>query len=199
MGNTALRRMIGVAVLGAVAAVVMFIEFPILPGATFMKLDLSLLIILLGTILYGLGDGVLIAVIAVVLHLLFKGVNPFSLIGDSIALVANIAYVLPLYWLLKKVPWRRGVTLSVGILVSTVLLTVIMTALNGWLMFPLYIQAGGLPQTTDIAALLVSVVVPFNLLKGLIIGGAFWVVYVRMEPWLNRQHQQLSQSHADVH
>lgn len=192
MGNTRLRRMISVAVLGAAAAVVMFLEFPILPGATFMKLDLSLLIILLGTVIYGLGDGALIALIAVVLHLLLKGLNPFSLIGDTIAFVANMAYVIPIYWLLTRSHRKNVFKLSVGISFSTVLLTIVMALLNGFLMFPLYMKVGGLPASTNIPALVWSVVVPFNLIKGVIIGIAFWIVYWRMEPWLARQHREIS-------
>lgn len=192
MGSTALRRMISVAVLGAVAAVIMFLEFPILPGATFMKLDFSLLIILLGTVIYGLGDGALIALIAVVLHLLLKGINPFSLIGDTIAFVANMAYVIPIYWLLTRSSRKTSFKLSVGISLSTVLLTIIMALLNAFLMFPLYMKVGGLPQSTNIPALIWTVVVPFNLIKGVIIGIAFWIVYWRMAPWLSRQRRAIN-------
>ncbi|KRN97319.1 hypothetical protein IV55_GL000247 [Furfurilactobacillus siliginis] len=195
MGQSPLRRNITVAVLGAVAAVLLLLQFPILPAAPYMQLDLSLLIIMLGTLIYGIGGGTTIALIAALVHLFLQGFNPLYIIGNSIAFVASLLYVIPLYLIITRSRQRDAVKLTLGIVVATLSLTIFMMILNAFVMFPLYMQVGGLPQSTNIPALMFSVVLPFNLIKGVIIGVAFWLVYLRLKPWLDRQRQRAETVH----
>lgn len=195
MGQSPLRRNITVAVLGAVAAVLLLLQFPILPAAPYMQLDLSLLIIMLGTLIYGIGGGTTIALIASLVHLFLQGFNPLYIIGNSIAFVASLLYVIPLYLIITRSRQRDAVKLTMGIVVATLSLTIFMMILNAFVMFPLYMQVGGLPQSTNIPALMFSVVLPFNVIKGVIIGVAFWLVYLRLKPWLDRQRQRAETTH----
>lgn len=199
MGSTRLRRSISVAILGALSAILMFLQFPILPAAPYMQLDLSLLVIMLGSILFGARDGALISLIAVLIHMFVRGMNPLYVIGDSIAFVASLAYVLPLYGMLHVNSLKKSWRVVIGIVLATVSLTVVMAMFNGWVMFPIYIQAGGLPQSMNIMALITSVVVPFNLIKGVIIGLSFWLVYWRLEPWMNRQQASVALKSKHTH
>ena len=77
-----------------------------------------------------------------------------------------------------------------SVLIATVSLVVVMLLLNKFITFPLYIKIGGLPKSTDINALLLTAVLPFNVLKGIIITSLFNIVYMNLEPWMEH-HKNL--------
>lgn len=49
MQHTTLHRLVGIALLGAIAYILMLLEFPILPVAPWMKIDFSDIPILMGS------------------------------------------------------------------------------------------------------------------------------------------------------
>lgn len=55
MQHTTLHRLVGIALLGAIAYILMLVEFPILPIAPWMKIDFSDIPILIGLFLFGVG------------------------------------------------------------------------------------------------------------------------------------------------
>ncbi|GAB7170933.1 hypothetical protein TUA1478L_29280 [Lactiplantibacillus plantarum] len=55
MQHTTLHRLVGIALLGAIAYILMLLEFPILPVAPWMKIDFSDIPILIGLFLFGVG------------------------------------------------------------------------------------------------------------------------------------------------
>ncbi|KZU60178.1 ECF transporter S component [Lactiplantibacillus plantarum] len=58
MQHTTLHRLVGIALLGAIAYILMLLEFPILPVAPWMKIDFSDIPILIGLFLFGVGGRV---------------------------------------------------------------------------------------------------------------------------------------------
>ena len=180
MKKSKLHEHVIVAVLSAISIVLMLIEFPILPGATFLKLDFSLIIMLLGTLMYGLNNGILIVVLTMILHLILKGFDPFNLVGCLVAFFADLSVIIPMYFLSKK----NNKFNFKSVLIATVSLVVVMLLLNKFITFPLYIKIGGLPKSTDINALLLTAVLPFNVLKGIIITSLFNIVYMNLKPWM---------------
>ena len=47
------HRTVGMALLGAIAFMLMFVEFPLIPIAPFLKIDFSDVPVLLGLVIYG--------------------------------------------------------------------------------------------------------------------------------------------------
>lgn len=58
-----IQRMVGIACLGALAFILMMFEFPIIPVASYLKIDFSDIPVLLGGYLYGPLAGVVVAFI----------------------------------------------------------------------------------------------------------------------------------------
>ena len=56
-----IQRMVGIACLGALAFILMMFEFPIIPVASYLKIDFSDIPVLLGGYLYGPLAGVVVA------------------------------------------------------------------------------------------------------------------------------------------
>ena len=68
-----LTRLVSVAMLSAVALVLYLLEFPLLPAATYLKMDFSDIPAVFGGVLFGPAYGVLIELIKNLLEMLLKG------------------------------------------------------------------------------------------------------------------------------
>lgn len=157
------------AMLGALAFLVMKIEFPIMPGFDYLKFDLSDALIAITTMALGPLSGFMITLIKVLLSLIFAGFNPISFVGDIAAFIATLVYIYPIYFISKK-HYENFWFQIVGILVGTVSLTIIMSVANYFFLMPMYISIVGFKINSTILKYVVSVVIPFNILKGLING-----------------------------
>ncbi|EFS02687.1 YpaA, partial [Listeria seeligeri FSL S4-171] len=62
--------------------------------------------------------------------------------------------------------------------------TIAMAIFNYFVLLPFYIKLGGLPANTDIAWLITYAIIPFNLLKGVIVSAVFLLLYSRMKKWI---------------
>ena len=89
------RTLVQVAMLGAVAGVLMNLEFPIpflAPG--FYQLDFSEVPVLVGTFAMGPAAGVLIELVKILLHLVTKGTTTAG-VGDVANFLIGCAFILP--------------------------------------------------------------------------------------------------------
>ncbi|GAF39122.1 substrate-specific component RibU of riboflavin ECF transporter [Agrilactobacillus composti DSM 18527 = JCM 14202] len=66
------------------------------------KSDLSDLVVLIGTFIYGPTGGIAIAFVRSLLHFLTSGGNLPSLIGDTASFIASTVFLLPMYYVLRK-------------------------------------------------------------------------------------------------
>ncbi|HDU1140343.1 TPA: riboflavin transporter FmnP, partial [Listeria monocytogenes] len=64
------------------------------------------------------------------------------------------------------------------------LMTGAMAVFNYFVLLPFYIKLGGLPANTDVAWLITYAIVPFNLLKGVIVSAVFLLLYSRLKKWI---------------
>lgn len=70
-----IQRLVGIACLGALAFILMFFEFPVLPMAPYLKLDFSDVPVLLGGYIYGPFGGIIIAAIKCLIHGMIHGLS----------------------------------------------------------------------------------------------------------------------------
>ncbi|KRL14138.1 ECF transporter S component [Schleiferilactobacillus perolens] len=182
MQSNRLEKAIGIAVFGALAASIMFIEIPV---GGFLKLDLSDVIVLLAMSIYGVGAGIGVAAMKVVVHFILAGASVGALIGDTAAFISSVAFVVPLYFLFIRHTgnwWER--TLAAAI--ATASLTIIMALLNWAVLVPLYAAVMNFNLGTAMSTYILTVVVPFNLLKGVVLTVVFLPFY-KIVPWMIRR------------
>lgn len=185
MQNTRIKKLVGIAMMAAIAYVLMFFAFPIIPAFAFLKTDLSDLIVLIGAFIYGPAGGIAIAVVRSILHFITTGATLPDLIGDSAAVIASIAFVVPMYFLLRK-----GSSVGKQILASTtatIILAIVMGFLNLIIITPLYMKLLGMSLGMPLIKYVLFAVVPFNLIKGVMLSVVFGIVYVKMMPWVKHQ------------
>ncbi|GAK47421.1 hypothetical protein LOSG293_060250 [Secundilactobacillus oryzae JCM 18671] len=183
-----IRQIAGMSLFSGISFVLMYISFPIIPFAPWMKIDFSDLPILIGAIIFGPVGGILIAAIKGFLYWLLTGVDVINLIGILASFAASVGFLLPIAAVLRHMQHASiAKKLPLAILAGTVSLTIIMSVANLFVLLPVYTQLLGMTMPMSFAKLVLIGVVPFNLIKGVVVGAVFWIIVAQMKRWLNKQ------------
>jgi riboflavin transporter FmnP len=190
MSVSKVNKMVVVAMLAAISFVLIFIDFPILPGFSFLKIDFADVPVLIGTVLFGPVWGMATAGLAGLLDIIIRDSNPAGALGAFANWMAACVYVLPIYYALKAVQGdshkKEMGALIKGVLSGSVLMTLLMSVANLFILLPLYMKLASFQINVSTLNMVLYGVVPFNLLKGLIVGIAIGLVYFRLIPIIRR-------------
>lgn len=103
MNRQQTTKMTVVSLLSALSLVLyLFLEFPLLPMASWLEMDFSDIPAIIGGILYGPLAGVLIELLKNLIHLMIKGFGTTAGIGNLMNFLVGSAFVLPISFLLKR-------------------------------------------------------------------------------------------------
>lgn len=184
------QYMTRIAILGALAAILFYIEIPVV---AFYKLDLSTLPALLGAFSMGPWAGLAILLVKDVLGLLHSS---SMYVGELADFLMGAAFVLPAAWIYRRHKTRK--TALIGMAVGTLCMVAAAVAVNWFVMFPFYMKAFNMPMDGIVAMaqkalpfvdapwkVLLYVTAPFNLLKGAILSVLTYVMYKRLSPLLH--------------
>lgn len=176
-----LKNLVQVSILGGLAYLLTYLSVPILPMAPYMKLDFGDIPILLATVLLSTRSGLIVALLRAVLYFVFTGVSLINLIGISALLIASLTIVLSVTLVNKLV--QNNAKYVIMVLFETVMLTLVMSVLNYFVITPLYINLTGFKLSFSLLDSVLYTVAPFNTIKGLFIGIVFVIVYNRSNAW----------------
>ncbi|BDQ50443.1 riboflavin transporter [Enterococcus faecalis] len=192
--NNKVQKMVSIAMLAAIGTVLQFVAFPIMPAFSFLKIDFSDIPILLGMFLYGPLAGVITAFVRSLLHLFLTGLAPQNMVGDFASFLASSIFTLPIFYFFGKkenIRTNRIVGLVSGILA----LTIFMSIANYFVITPVYLQLYGVTTQqflgTSLASYVAIGIVPFNLIKGLLVSGVFLVLHAKLLPWLSKKQHTI--------
>lgn len=182
MTNT--RKMATVAVLSALSFLLMFYQIPLI--AEFLKLDFSIIPILLALVLLDFKSSVAVLLIRSVLKLALNGHGVETLIGMPINIAAILVFIIffALFWEKK----RDLTSYLLASFLGTLSLTASMLVLNAFYAIPLYARFANfdIGQVFGVGKYLLTMIVPFNLLEGVIWAAVFWLIYKLLQPVLKR-------------
>lgn len=133
-----------------------FIRIPIMPSASFLRLDIKDVFILIPGLIFG-PVYALIGAICVSLLQMFS-VSEYGVIGLIMNIVSASAYTLPVAFIYNKIKNNKG--LIIGLIIGCISMTAMMLLWN-YLISPLYM---GVPRAA-IVKMLIPVFLPFNLIK----------------------------------
>jgi riboflavin transporter FmnP len=154
-GGWSTKRIATTALFCAVAAIAtLFLEFPILPGVTFLKYDPSAIVALVAGFAFGPSTGVLVSVLPYLVHLATQS----GVYGALMAIIATLSLVLPASLVYQRNTSFKGAI--TGMVVGGVVCLAVVIAAN-IVITPLYM---GAPRETVIG-MIVPALLPFNLLK----------------------------------
>lgn len=182
-----IRRTVSISLLGAIAFLLMFIEFPIIPIAPWLKIDFSDIPVLLGLLIYGPVGAIVVTALKCVLHALVYGASLPELIGVTSSFIASLTLILPFHWSFTHKRWSANRRYVVGIIMATLTMVIVMSLLNWLVIMPIYMQVLGMKLTISLPKLVLIGIVPFNLIKGILLGIVFMIVGKRMSHWLSKQ------------
>jgi len=149
------KNMVILAMLSAIAFVVMCVgRIPIL---LWLKYDPKDVIIAIGGFLFGPLSALLMSVVVSLVEMIT--VSDTGIIGAIMNVLSTCAFVCPAAYIYKKKHTLAGAV--VGLISGVLLMTAVMILWN-YLLTPLYMNQ----PREEVAALLVPVFLPFNLVKG---------------------------------
>lgn len=184
------REIAFIGMFGAIAAVLMYFEFPLPFAPSFYKLDFSEVPVLIGTFAMGPIAGLFIELIKILLHFVIKGTSTAG-VGELANFIIGAALIVPagIIYKTKKTRTRAIIGMAVG----TITMTIVGSAINALVLLPTYAAAFGMPldaivamgtainaSVTSVATFALLCVAPFNLLKGVLVSAITFLLYKRI-------------------
>lgn len=184
------------AMFACMAGVLMLLEIPLPFAPPFYKIDLSELPIMICTFYLGPVAGVTAELIKVLVKLLLKGTTT-AFVGDFANFAVGCSFVLPASLVYHAKPGKRSAL--AGLIVGTLCMTGFGSAFNAIYLLPKFAALFGMPmeaiigmgtkvnaRINSVSTLVLFAVVPFNLLKGVIVSGLTFLLYKRISPLLHK-------------
>ncbi|WP_240610509.1 ECF transporter S component, partial [Mammaliicoccus stepanovicii] len=101
-------------------------------------------------------------------------------IGNTANFLASICLIIPTYYLyqLKK----SKTFMSYGLIIGTIMMTILMSILNYFVLLPLYGQIMNLADLAhNLKAIVSAGIIPFNLIKGIIISVIYVLIFDKLK------------------
>jgi riboflavin transporter FmnP len=191
MKKMSLRRNITVALLSAIAYLIMYLQFPLPLIPVFLQIDLSDIPALIAAIMYGPLAGVVVEAVKNIIHAFVMG----SVIGEAANFFAGSLFIVVSTYIYHKRKTLRSLIIGMG--AGTLVMAGVMSVANYFIIFPLYAyflgfsieQAVQLAKAAnhsihDLISLIVLAILPFNIIKGIIISILALPIYARLRPRL---------------
>ena len=175
------------AMFACMSGVLMLIEIPLFFAPGFYKLDLSEMPVLICTFYLGPVAGAATELLKVIVKLLLKGTTT-AYVGDFANFVVGCTFILPASMIYHARPGKK--TALIGMAVGTLIMTVFGSAFNAIYLLPLDTIVGMGTAVNgainSVSTLVLFAVVPFNLLKGIVVSVLTFLLYKRISPILHR-------------
>ena len=188
-----------IAILGALAAVLMLMDFPILIAPSFYKLDISDLPCLIGAFALGPLPALLIQAVKILIKLLLKPTST-AFVGEMAAFSFSSIYCVSAALIYQSQKTKKGALKA--LVISSLLMAVCATAGNFFFIIPAYVNMYHMPLEAIIAmgteifpiihdklSFVLCCVLPFNLIKAVIVDVLTLTLYKRISPLLKRRNK----------
>lgn len=189
-----LKNLTRISILAAIGAVLMLIDFPIFVAPSFYKLDISDLPCLIGAFAMGPIPGLLIQILKIFLKLLIKPTST-AFIGEIAAFMFSSVYCVIASIIYKKNTTKSGAIKA--IIIGSICMVIVSTVANYLFILPAYSSLYGMPLDSIIAlggaiwpavvdkfSFVLCCVLPFNLLKTVIVDVLTMLIYKHISPLL---------------
>lgn len=156
MKNRKTFKTVTLAMLSAIAVVLFLLEFPLIPGNSYLKLDLSDIPALAGGIMFGPGATVVIEAVKNVIEMLIKGMGTQMGFGNLMNFIVGCAYTVPFVLLYRKLSKTKKPAISIVIssavgIVSIVVIGILGNALIAPLFFKYFMGVELTGETLKVA------------------------------------------------
>ncbi|MCE5219874.1 MAG: ECF transporter S component [Clostridium sp.] len=172
--NTNTNKMIKISLLSALALILMYIDFPVIPLFPWLKIDLSDVPALIGAFGFGPLAGVLIELIKNIVIVLIKGTQT-GFVGETANFLVGVSLILPAALVYHKKKNKKNAI--VGMVLGAVCMEVVGIVANIYFLLPAY----GMQMSPAESIKYITVgLLPFNGIKALMVSVLTYVLYKRI-------------------
>ncbi|MBR5341159.1 MAG: ECF transporter S component [Erysipelotrichaceae bacterium] len=188
------KNISSIAVLGALGAVLMLFDFPIAIAPSFYKVDLGDLPCLIGAFALGPVPALFIQIVKIIVKLLFKPTST-AFVGEIAAFLFSSVYCVTAAFIYQKNKNRNSAIKAMA--VASVVMAIFATIGNYLFIIPAYVNMYHIPLEaiigmgsvifpiiSDKFTFVLCCVLPFNLIKALIVDVLTFILYKRISPLL---------------
>ncbi|EGT0012284.1 TPA: ECF transporter S component [Clostridium perfringens] len=184
------NRFIKLSLLSAIAVILMYIDFPVIPIFPWLKIDLSDVPALMGAFAFGPLSGVIIELMKNLLILIVKGTGT-GFVGELANFLVGVALVWPAALVYKKNKTKK--TAILGMVLGVLCIEVVGILANVYLLLPAY---GMAMSKTELMQYVTVGLIPFNGIKSILVCGITYALYkkvsvsiFKVEPMLDKPKQ----------
>ncbi|WP_414672174.1 ECF transporter S component [Lentibacillus sp.] len=189
--STSLLKLIILALLGTISLVLFFLNFPLPFLPPYLKIDFSEVPALIAALIFSPIAGVVVEGIKNLLYLIVSGAG--DPIGVASNFLAGVMFVVPVAFLYHRYKGTKSVIS--GLVSGTIIMAFGMSVLNYFVILPAYAWFIGAPEMAGATAKWVAVmagILPFNLIKGVVIGALFVPLFIKMKTWIEQKQTNLA-------
>lgn len=187
-----LKNMVLVSILGAIFGVLMLFKFPLPIAPTFMKMDFSDSVLIIGGFLTGPVYSLAMIFIKWIVKLIITSTST-AYAGELSGLILNISFILPMSYFYSKNKTKKTAIILMIIFSITTSLIAIFT--NVYMIFPLYGLSGNaivgpfkvlFPFVDSVWQVMLISILPFNLMKIAINSIIALILYKKVSTFVHR-------------
>ncbi|QKY71664.1 ECF transporter S component [Lentibacillus sp. CBA3610] len=189
--SSKLLKTIILALLGTISLVLFFINFPLPFLPPYLKIDFSEVPALIAALIFSPMAGVIVEGIKNLLYLLVSGAS--DPIGVAANFLAGVMFIVPVAMLYHRFKGIKSIIS--GLVTGTIVMALGMSVLNYYVILPAYAWFIGAPEMAGATAKWIAVsagVLPFNLIKGVIVGLLFVPLFIKMKAWIEQKQTNLA-------
>ena len=172
--NRNVNKMIKISLLVAIAVILMYFDFPVIPLFPWLKINLSEVPALMGGFAYGPVAGGSIVILKVLLRFLIKGTET-GFIGELANIIVGLSLVVPSAWIYNRNKSKK--TAIIGMIVGGVIMEVLGIIANVYFLLPAY---GMQMSPAELSQYVIVGLLPFNGIKALIVGIITYILYKKV-------------------
>ncbi|MFC0301033.1 ECF transporter S component [Virgibacillus soli] len=188
--SSKLLKLIILSLLGTISFLLIFLNFPLPLLPPYLKIDFSEIPALLAALIFSPMAGIAVEAIKNILYLAIGTGEP---VGVAANFLAGILFIVPAAVLYHK---YKGVkSIISGLVTGTIIMAIAMSVLNYLVILPIYAWFMGMEdmkiESVKRFAVLYGVL-PFNLLKGIIVALVFVPIYTKTRTWIEQKQANFS-------
>lgn len=174
------RQLVTMALMCAIGVLLSFVEFPLLPGVTWLKYDASAMTAMVCGFAFGPAAGLAVGVVGAVIH----GILMADFSGAVMNILVVAGFILP-----AALVYRRSRTFKSGVvgLVLSAITATVMAILGNLVITPMWL---GVPLDA-VVAMILPILTPFNLIKAGINAVLTLIVYKSISNLITPKKKQV--------
>ena len=174
------RQLVTLALMCAIGVLLSFVEFPLLPGVTWLKYDASAMPAMVCGFAFGPAAGLAVGVVGAVIH----GILMADFSGAVMNILVVAGFILP-----AALVYRRSRTFKSGVvgLVLSAITATVMAILGNLVITPMWL---GVPLDA-VVAMILPILTPFNLIKAGINAVLTLIVYKSISNLITPKKKQV--------